>query len=382
MKKILLFLLLIMCFLTGCAGTDGEGLPEDEGDFLGSLEKTGSMELKYAKEFSVTYYGDELALIDIFDTGRYLVAEEGAAIPGGLPKDLVIIQKPLEHTYVAASSVMDLYRQLGVLCNVEMTSTKYDDWSIPEVRDALDSEDMFYVGKYGTPDFEFLLDCGCDLAIESTMIYHKPETKEKLETVGIPVLVEHSSYEENPLGRLEWIKLYGLLNDRSKEAESFFEAEIKKLDKILTGKKSGKKTAFFYITPSGAVNIRSDNDYIAEMIRMAGGRYVPENTGSDDAFSQKSTMSIQMESFYSEAYDADVLIYNSTVYGGVADLDALFAQSALLKDFKAVKEGNVWCSGGDMYQKTTAICDIIRELNAVIEGSTDEADMEYMYRLK
>ena len=38
------------------------------------------------------------------------------------------------------------------------------------------------------------------------MIYHNPEVKEKLEEFGIPVLVEHSSYESHPLGRTEWVK--------------------------------------------------------------------------------------------------------------------------------------------------------------------------------
>ena len=39
------------------------------------------------------------------------------------------------------------------------------------------------------------------------MIYHTPEVKEQLEDFGVPVLVERSSYENHPLGRMEWIKL-------------------------------------------------------------------------------------------------------------------------------------------------------------------------------
>lgn len=54
------------------------------------------------------------------------------------------------------------------------------------------------------PDYELILENDCDLAIESTMIYHSPEVKEQLESFEIPVLVERSSYEEHPLGRLEW----------------------------------------------------------------------------------------------------------------------------------------------------------------------------------
>ena len=77
---------------------------------------------------------------------------------------------------------------------------------------------MLYAGKYRMPDYELILSKGCDLAIENTMIFHDPEVKEKLEELGIPVIVETSSYESDPLGRLEWIKLYGALFGKEKEA--------------------------------------------------------------------------------------------------------------------------------------------------------------------
>ena len=66
---------------------------------------------------------------------------------------------------------------------------------------------MYYAGKYNAPDYELILSKACDLAIESTMISHSPEVKEQLEQLGIPVLVERSSYESHPLGRMEWLKL-------------------------------------------------------------------------------------------------------------------------------------------------------------------------------
>ena len=40
---------------------------------------------------------------------------------------------------------------------------------------------MLYAGKYSAPDYEEILSEQCDRAIESTMIYHNPEVKEKLE---------------------------------------------------------------------------------------------------------------------------------------------------------------------------------------------------------
>ena len=77
-----------------------------------------------------------------------------------------------------------------------------------------------------------VLDEGCGLAVENTMISHTPEVKEKLEQLGIPVLVERSSYEESPLGRVEWIKLYGLLTGQLDTAEQFFEKSVQQVQAV------------------------------------------------------------------------------------------------------------------------------------------------------
>lgn len=78
------------------------------------------------------------------------------------------------------------------------------------------------------------------------MIYHSPEIQEKLETLGIPVLVERSSYESHPLGRMEWMKLYGLLMNRETEADAYFTAQSEKLDSILTEKYGKDGCIFLY----------------------------------------------------------------------------------------------------------------------------------------
>ena len=69
--------------------------------------------------------------------------------------------------------------------------------------------------------------------------------------------------------------------------------------------------------------------------------YVPEDTGADD--NALSTMNMQMEEFYAKAKNADYLIYNSAIEGELESIDQLLQKSELLGDFKAVKEGNVWC---------------------------------------
>lgn len=68
---------------------------------------------------------------------------------------------------------------------------------------------IVFAGKYSEPDYELLVNSGCNLAIESTMILHTPKVQEMIEQMGIPVFTDRSSYENHPLGRTEWIKSLG-----------------------------------------------------------------------------------------------------------------------------------------------------------------------------
>lgn len=66
-----------------------------------------SMELSYAKQFSVDYYDGGYDLIQVQDDSTCLVVPEGAAVPEGLPASITVLQKPLDHVYLAATSAMD-----------------------------------------------------------------------------------------------------------------------------------------------------------------------------------------------------------------------------------------------------------------------------------
>jgi iron complex transport system substrate-binding protein len=342
----------------------------------------GQMELSYATQFTVDYLACGGAVVTVGGADRFLLLPEGAEIPAGADESLILLRQPLDKIYNAASSAMDFFVQLDSMPQVRFTSTTYKNWGIPEVREALDAETLVYAGKYSAPDFEMLLEGGCSLALESTMIYHSPDIKEKLENLGIPVLVERSSYEPHPLGRVEWIKLYGLLLGKEAEAKAFYASQLQQVSQ-LENLPSGELTvAYFHISTARSVVVRKPGDYLSKMIELAGGRYVfSELPGQDD--SSLSTMNMDMEAFYAGAKDADVLIYNSTIDGELNTLDQLLAKSDLLADFKAVKNGNVWCSEHDLFQKSSAAAVMIRDLNRILSGDAAEEDqLEFFHRLK
>ena len=83
----------------------------------------------------------------------------------------------------------------------------------------------------------------------------------------------------------------------------------------------------------------------------------------------QSTVTIQMEAFYSGAHDADVLIYNSIIDGGLTTIDELLSLEPLLGDFKAVQNGNVWCLTKDFYQESLELSDLVVDLHTVLSGA-------------
>ena len=299
-------------------------------------------------------------------------------MPDGVPADVTVLTRPLSHIYLVATAAMDYFRQLDAIDAIALSGQKEADWYIDEAKAAMQAGTMVYAGKYSAPDYETILAAGCDLAIENTMIYHMPEVIEQLERIGVPVLIERSSYEPEPLGRMEWLKLYAALLGREDAACAYYDDLIAALTPVLDQEPTGKTVAFFYVTTSGAVNVRKSGDYIAKAIRMAGGEYVSfDESGEENAL---STMTIQMESFYDTALDADVLIYNSTIDGEITSIDELLAKSPLFADFKAVQTGNVWCITKNFYQESLALGDMILDVHAVL-NNPDAADLRFLKKL-
>lgn len=333
------------------------------------LDCNGRMELSYADQFEVEQYG-AYKLITIVDNGRFLLVPKGVKVPADVPADVTVLQQPLENVYLVSSAVMDLVCQIGAVSDLKYTGVKEKDWYVKEAADAMAAGNLIYAGKYSAPDYELLLSGGCTFAIENTMITHNPEVKEKLEELGIKVMIERSSYEKHPLGRLEWIKLFGVLFGREQQAKAFFDAQAAHIEPILEKEKTGLSVAFFAVASDGTITVRKPNDYVSSMIELAGGTYslngyVPEEENA------LSTLKMQMEDFYAAEKDADILIYNGTIEGELTSIAELVQKNSLFADFKAVKSGQVYTTGNNFYQQTSGTCDFIEDLNKVLNGETD-----------
>ena len=356
---------------------------------LSGLQYLSKDENEYAQGFAIYRYENEYTVLAIDDGKSYLIIPEGAEIPEETTEDLIILRRPLNRIYLAASAVMCQFDEIGAVDNVILSGLEKDGWYIEAAREAMEKGTLEYGGKYSAPDYERIVASGVNLAVESTMIHHTPKVQEKLEKLGIPVLIDRSSYESEPLGRAEWVKVYGLLTGHEEEAARAFEEQKSYVEALrrnteaastdASGSDSAapqKTVAIFSINSTRQVVTRGAGDYFGKMVEIAGGTL---STPAMDA--GRATQTVSMESFYAAAEQADILIYNASIEDAPEDLQKMCAKDNILTQFRAVKEGNVWCMRSSLYQNASRTGAIIRDLHAIVAGEAED-ETEFFYKLK
>lgn len=337
------------------------------------------MQNEFAECFHIYYYNDDYISDRCAGQRQFLLVPEGKSAPDGLDEDIVVLQKPLDNIYLAATSAMSLFSSLDALDDIKFSSLQASGWYVDAAKQAMENGDIVFAGKYSEPDYELLVNSGCNLAIESTMILHTPKVQEMIEQMGIPVFTDRSSYENHPLGRTEWIKVYAEMVDKRDEAKEFFDEQAKIISDLKDFKNTEKTVAFFYINTDGSVVVRKPSDYVPKMIEIAGGRYVPTQVDSEEE-TKRSSVPMTMEEFYTQAIDADYLVYNGTIDDPINSVDDLLQKSELFADFKAVKEGNVWCAGKYLYQATDIVGNMITDIHLMLTGG-DASQMTFMTKI-
>ena len=363
--------------LAGCSGDNAQtGFHNTNLGNDWKVEK--SLDLHYAQGFTVDYFADGYKLVCIKGNQRFLVVPEGKSAPDKLASDIQVLQQPLDNLYLVATDSFCLFDAIDALDTVALSGVAAEDLSVESAAQLIREGKILYGGKYREPDYERIVSSGAPLAIESTMIDHSPSVKESLTDLGLAVLVEQSSYEPEPLGRTEWVKLYGALLNKEDAAEAVF-SQQEGLVKALEGEQAtGKTVAFFYINSNGAAVVRKPGDYVTRMIEMAGGTYIFTDLGGDD--NAMSTVTMEMETFYAQAKDADIIIYNASIDGGVKSIAELVTKNSLIGEFKAVNSGNAWCTDKNMYQQMVETGVIVSNLHTIM---TDDSatTLDFAYKL-
>lgn len=365
------------------------------------LTSTGKEENTFAELFSIEHLKDEnekaYSKIEVFDKEKkldtsWLLLPEGVDKVSGAPAGVNIMTfRDRQNIMVSSASTMALINAMDALSKVPMT-TADTTWRIQEIKDAIDKGTVKEVGKYSKPDYEQIISIGAEkhvtFAVFSTMLDSVPDVYDQLtKTCNLRIMRDQSSYESHPLGRTEWIKIYGEIFGMRDKSDAVFNGQVEILNettsKINVPEAERKTVLIFYTTSTkDTFYVRNAADYVTELVNLGGGKQVAE-IGPGKSGNTKMTQ----ESFIQECSQADYVLYNWTSgASGVKDESLQGLIDARLgdwfKDFKAYKEGNVWRTSNDFYQKMDKMGEMVADIYKMLYGENVSDTLTYVNRLK
>ena len=276
---------------------------------------------------------------------KYALIEKGVTLPDPENFDAVV-EIPIERIVVTSTTHIPSLESLGEI-DALIGFPNLDYISSEKTRAKIAKRTIKELGKNEDLNTEILLDLSPD-AVVGFAIDGKNGTYATLQKAGIPVLYNSDWTETSPLGKAEWIKFFGALFNKEKQADSIFSnvesAYLSAKEIASTAKKkptviSGAMFRDIWYMPEG-------DSWGAQFIRDANGDYLwkdSKGTGS---------VSLNLETVLEKGHNAEVWIGP----GQFTKLDELENSSQVYTQFTAFKNGEVYSynlkkgeKGGSLY---------------------------------
>lgn len=101
---------------------------------------------------------------------KYLIVPEGAVIPAGLDKDVIVINQPVESAYVASTDALNILDKLDLTDKVTALGMEKEDCTVDSLTAALEDGSVTFAGKDEDTDYKALVKSQCGISILSSDI--------------------------------------------------------------------------------------------------------------------------------------------------------------------------------------------------------------------
>ncbi|NQZ75441.1 MAG: ABC transporter substrate-binding protein [Ekhidna sp.] len=261
---------------------------------------------------------------------EYLVVDEP------WPKSTVAkkyeLSKPLKRVVCTSTSHLPYFEMLG-LEDAVVGFPNMNYVSSENFNKRAEEGKIIDLGVDGSLNMEILIGLQPDAVIafdaggESTSL-------EKIQNLGIPVIYNSDFLEQSPLGRAEWIKVFGALFHQREKADSIFNSieseynRVKELAKNVEERPtiiSGVVYGDTWFLPGGA-------NWAATFYENAGGDYIWKSDTTS------GWLELGFEAVYEVGFEAEFWIGVSTFESTAA----MIGQEDRYQEFSALQEGQVY----------------------------------------
>jgi len=319
LKKIVLFILLIT--VLSCKD-------ENKIDIIETIEGE-EMLLKYANGFSIIAF-DGYKILEI--KNPWPNAEKSFKYVLSSDKSKGEITNPIKKIVVTSTTHIPALELLGV----EQTLVGFpgtDYVSSKKTRRRIENGLVRELGKNEGINTEILLELNPDVVI-GFGIDGVNKTFETIQKANIPVIYNGDWVETSALAKAEWIKFFGALYNKEKEADSIFntiEANYLKAKKIASASKT-KPTVLCGAMHKDVWYLPSGTSPEAQFLKDANVNYLWSETIG------KGSLSLSFESVFDKAKDAELWLSPSYY----VSMKAIEKANQHYTKFEAFKQGNVY----------------------------------------
>jgi len=342
--KRILFSLLFTLILISCKDE-----VKNNTEVATSSQKESS--IKYAKSFEVrTFEGYKTITLKnpwpgTDKTFTYALVEKSGSLQN--PEDYdAVVEVPVKRIVVTSTTHIPSLEMLGEIESlVGFPNLNYI--SSEKTREKISEGKITELGKNEDINTEILIDLAPE-AVIGFAIDGNNSTFSTIQNTGIPVLYNSDWTETSPLGKAEWIKFFGLLFNKEKQADSIFNTIEKE---YLSAKETALKATNTPTVISGAMfkdvwYMPQGDSWAAKFIADANGDYLWKDT------SGTGSLSLSIESVIDKGHEAEVWIGP----GQFTTLEEVKNSSEAYAQFKAFKDSEVYSyslkkgpSGGVIY---------------------------------
>lgn len=269
---------------------------------------------------------------DNISMSHYLV-KKGSGLPYGVDSSKVIFV-PVSRIICMSTTHIGMILALGEVNSIiglSGTGFVYCDEIIDRVAQELIEE----VGYESNLNQELIIKISPDLVMMYGIGSESAGHVNKIKELGLNIMFNADYLETDPLGKAEWIKLFGALYCKEEMADSIFREEVKEYNQIrdyVIENSAEKPSVLLGLPFKDTWFISPGNSFVSKLIQDAGGSYLWKNTSSS------VSMPYGLENVFIAAIEADFWLNIGTVMSA----DEISLVDNRLSDIKSFKNKNLF----------------------------------------
>ncbi len=214
----------------------------------------------------------------------YILKEKNGSIPDSLQK-YTIISVPLKSIVVTSTTIIPFLEMLGV--EKSLVGFPHTDYiSSEKTRKLIDAGTVKNIGQNEKLNMEQLIELEPNLIVTFGIDNNNPMI-DNLQKSGLNVLIQADWMEQTPLGKAEWIKLYGALFGKEKEAKTLFDGIVKNYNDAieLVANKKPTATVLYGAMYQDQWYVARGNSWVAQFMKDAKANYLWSNVAGTGSLS-------------------------------------------------------------------------------------------------